>query len=91
LIYVLVIVTGVVAIVDDGVMMRLQNELVVTGTASITFNKKSSLVQINAKAANSGSIITNETTPVTNFDYTYWSSPVTGQKLIDFFRQYTWR
>ena len=77
--------TGVVAIVADGVMMRLQNELVVTGTASITFNKKSSLVQVNATAANSGSIFyERETTPISNFDYTYWSSPVTGQKLIDF-------
>ncbi|MBX9888659.1 MAG: T9SS sorting signal type C domain-containing protein [Flavobacteriaceae bacterium] len=77
--------TGVTATIADGVMMRLQNELVVTSTGSITFKKNSSLVQINATAANSGSIFyERETTPITNFDYTYWSSPVAGQKLIDF-------
>jgi hypothetical protein len=47
--------TGVVATVADGVMMRLQNELVVSGTGSLTFNN-SSLVQINATAQIAGSI-----------------------------------
>ncbi|MBX9888658.1 MAG: T9SS sorting signal type C domain-containing protein [Flavobacteriaceae bacterium] len=76
---------GVAATIAAGVMMRLQNELIVTGTGSITFKKNSSLVQINATASNSGSIFyERETTPITNFDYTYWSSPVAGQKLIDF-------
>jgi hypothetical protein len=77
--------TGVTAIVAQGVMMRLQNELTVTGTGSLTFSDDSSLVQINDAASNSGSIFYQRvTTPISNFDYTYWSAPVAGQKLIDF-------
>jgi hypothetical protein len=72
--------TGFVATVADGVMMRLQNELVVTGTGSLTFNN-SSLVQINATAQIAGSIFYERDHTITNFDYTYWSSPVTGQNL----------
>ena len=76
---------GVIATVASGVMLRLQNELQVLGTGSLTFKDDSSLVQINDNALNSGSIFyERETTPITNFDYTYWSAPVAGQKLIDF-------
>jgi hypothetical protein len=66
-------------------MLRLQDKLVVEGGGKMTFFNGSSLVQINDNAVNSGSInYERETTPISNFDYTYWSSPVTGQKLIDF-------
>ncbi|MDG2431218.1 T9SS sorting signal type C domain-containing protein, partial [Flavobacterium sp.] len=76
---------GVTATVASGVMLRLQNELSVIGSGSILFLNNSSLVQINDNAVNSGSIKYDRlTTPISNFDYTYWSSPVTGQKLIDF-------
>ncbi|MBC5846648.1 T9SS sorting signal type C domain-containing protein, partial [Flavobacterium kayseriense] len=66
-------------------MLRLQDKLDVEVGSAMTFLSGTSLVQINATAANSGSIFyERETTPITNFDYTYWSSPVAGQKLIDF-------
>lgn len=51
---------------------------------SLTFYNNASLVQINDDSVNEGVISytrTNNTTRET--DYTYWSSPVAGQKLIN--------
>jgi hypothetical protein len=49
-------------------------------SVSLTFKDKSSLVQINNAAVNTG-VITYErqTTPISRFDYT---SPVSGQTLF---------
>ncbi|NRT16275.1 hypothetical protein HNP99_002639 [Flavobacterium sp. 28A] len=74
---------GVQATVASGKTLKLQNQLTVNGT--MIFNDLSSLVQINDAAVNTGNITYKRQTPiVTNFDYTYWSSPVKNQKLIDF-------
>lgn len=75
--------TGVNIKVLTGVVVKIQDKLSVNG--SLTFEDGSSLVQINDAAVNTG-IITYKrttTTQIDNFDYTYWSSPVSAQKLID--------
>lgn len=73
--------TGINAVVSTGVSVILQDKLTVNGT--LTFQNNASLIQIN-DVANIGNITyIRETTPIKRFDYTYWSSPVLGQKLID--------
>ncbi|WP_418264603.1 hypothetical protein [Flavobacterium faecale] len=57
---------------------KITNNLSVTG-GKLTFNNQASLVQLNDNATNIGTIhYQRVTTPVSNLDYTYWSSPVTG-------------
>ncbi len=58
------------------------NEVVVSG-GSLVFENNSSLVQLN-ETVNSGNITYRRNTmPVKKFDYTYWSTPVSPQKLVD--------
>lgn len=67
--------------VADGVTMKLENGLSVLGSGVLTFENNASLVQIN-DVANTGNIIYKRiSTPMKNYDYTYWSSPVAGQIL----------
>lgn len=68
--------------IPSGKTLTLTNELKVTG-GSLTFENTASLVQTN-NVINSG-VITykRQTTPIGKFDYTYWSSPVDEQKLIN--------
>jgi hypothetical protein len=74
--------SGVVVEVDSGVVMTLENGLAVVGTGTLTFENNASLVQVNDAAVNTGTIIyKRNTTPMKNYDYTYWSSPVAGQTL----------
>ncbi|WP_086454685.1 LamG-like jellyroll fold domain-containing protein [Flavobacterium sp. FPG59] len=73
--------TGINAVVSTGVSMKLQDKLTVNGM--LTFENNASLVQVN-DVANTGNIkYQRETTPIKRFDYTYWSSPVSNQKLFD--------
>ena len=59
------------------------NEVVVNTGSLFFFDDDSSLVQIN-DVANTGNIKYKRTTPdVNKFDYTYWSSPVDGQTLVN--------
>ncbi|RTZ07843.1 T9SS sorting signal type C domain-containing protein [Flavobacterium bomense] len=77
---------GVKVLVKTNHALKITNAVKVNtalGT-SLTFENNSSLVQVNNDAVNTGIItyirnnnITRET------DYTYWSSPVAGQKLYD--------
>lgn len=58
----------------------IQSNLVNNGT--IFVENSGSLVQRNDYAVNAASITLNrETTPMKLYDYTYWSSPVSGQTL----------
>lgn len=61
--------------------LKITNWVHVNG-GSLTFENKASLVQINDSALNSGNIIyERKTTPLKQFDYTYWSSPVVSAPL----------
>ena len=68
--------------VDSGGVLKIENGLDVQGTGTLTFENNASLIQVNDAAVNTGKIIyKRETTPMKNFDYTYWSSPVQDQVL----------
>jgi hypothetical protein len=74
--------SGAAVQVDSGIVMTLENGLAVVGTGTLTFENNASLVQVNDAAANSGTIIyKRNASPMKNYDFTYWSSPVAGQKL----------
>ena len=68
-------------VINSGHTMTITNAINVTNNAStsLVFNDKSSLVQ-TTNAINTGAIEYRRiSSPMKNFDYTYWSSPVTGQ------------
>ncbi|MCW2121119.1 T9SS sorting signal type C domain-containing protein [Flavobacterium sp. 7A] len=70
--------------VASGNSLIIQNEVKVNG--SLTFKNNASLVQVNDNPVtpNTGNInYKRQTTQITNFDYTYWSSPVEGQTLYN--------
>ena len=74
--------SGVSVGVNSGVILKLEDGLDVRGTGALTFENNASLIQVNNYAVNTGAIIYKcNTTPMKNFDYTYWSSPVVGQTL----------
>jgi hypothetical protein len=59
------------------------NKAVVNNGGTLTFENNASLVQM-ANVANTGNIIyKRKSTPMKNFDFTCWSSPVTGQTLFN--------
>ncbi|MBC5840680.1 T9SS type A sorting domain-containing protein [Flavobacterium sp. F-380] len=70
-------------IFDNGNSLKVTNKVTVSG-GSLEFYSQSSLVQIN-NVSNSGNITYNRTLngPITKFDYTYWSSPVSPQTLYN--------
>nr|WP_294922355.1 T9SS sorting signal type C domain-containing protein [uncultured Flavobacterium sp.] len=69
--------------VDSGVDLKIENGLTVDPAGTLTFENNASLIQIN-DVKNSGNVTYKRTTsPMKNFDYTYWSSPVSGQRLYD--------
>gem|GEM_PF-1787285 len=62
--------------------LTLLNSLQVNG-GSMTFESNASLVQIN-NVPNAGNIVyKRDTTPIRKFDYTYWSTPVQDEMLIN--------
>jgi hypothetical protein len=75
---------GVAVVFNIGHTLTVTNGVTISGTGTLTFKDKSSLVQIN-NVANSGNItyerITN--TNIRNTDFTYWSSPVSPQTLYN--------
>ncbi len=78
-------VTGSAAVtIKSGRTMTITNEVTVLGPSFLTFENTASLIQTNDAAVNSGNIIyKRNTTSVLGSDYTYWSSPVANQQLIN--------
>jgi hypothetical protein len=81
------VLSGIVTF-NTGHTLTVQNDVKVTG-GSLVFEDKSSLVQVNyldnnsVPFSNSGNITYKRTTtPMFKFDYTYWSTPVSGQNLL---------
>lgn len=73
-------------VVNAGNTMTIVNEVKVNG-GSLTFEDKSSLVQITRVTtnANTGDITYKRNTSLKKFDYTFWSSPVTSTKKMNEF------
>ncbi|NNE31798.1 MAG: T9SS type A sorting domain-containing protein [Winogradskyella sp.] len=71
--------------------IEIQNDIVVNG--DITVERRGSVVQIddNASTSGSGNIIVQKNTALLNtaFEYTYWSSPVSGETIEDTFSNVT--
>jgi hypothetical protein len=58
---------------------------VVVAAGSLIFNNNASLVQVNDAAINTGNITYRRSAmPMSQFDYTYWSSPIANQVLSTF-------
>jgi hypothetical protein len=76
--------SGTVVTIESGATLKIANEVTVLGTGILKFEIDASLIQINDAAINSGNIkYDRHTAPIIKTDYTYWSSPVSPQKLID--------
>lgn len=75
-----------IVIIKSEKTMTIVNQVVVAG-GTLTFEDKSSLVQINntPAIANSGSINYIRKTNVKKSDYTFWSTPVTGTMKMNEF------
>lgn len=72
--------SGFTVTIPSGNTMTITNA--VTNGGILIFENNASLIQLNDGAVNTGKIIyKRETTPMKNFDYTYWSSPVKDQVL----------
>ena len=79
--------SNVNVVATAGDTFTVQNEVVVASSpASLTFQDTSSLIQVNSSASiNSGNIIYyRNSQPMRQLDYTYWSSPVSGQTISSF-------
>jgi hypothetical protein len=69
--------------VNPGVVLTVQNAVVVNSGGTLTFENTSSLIQVNNAAVNSGFVTYKRTTTGLHmFDYTYWSSPLFPQTLF---------
>ncbi|WP_300978553.1 DUF642 domain-containing protein, partial [Flavobacterium sp.] len=72
--------TGVTATVPSGVTLTITNA--VTTNGQLIFENNASLVQ-TTNATNTGAIEYRRiSSPMKNFDFTYWASPVTGQNIV---------
>lgn len=69
-------------IINSGHTLSVTDDIKITGGGSLTFEDGAGLVQTNDAAANLGSITyKRKTTPLKQYDYTYWSSPVASATL----------
>ncbi|MBF4508833.1 T9SS sorting signal type C domain-containing protein [Flavobacterium sp. JLP] len=74
---------GANVVVQSGIDLKIENGLTVNPAGSLTFENNASLIQIN-NVPNSGNVTYKRiTAPMKNFDYTYWSSPVSNQTLYN--------
>lgn len=71
-------------LIKDGHTLTITNAVNVTNgaTTSLIFENNASLVQTN-NVTNSGAIeYRRKSSPMKNFDFTYWSSPVANQNIV---------
>lgn len=74
--------SGATVQIHSGNTLTVLNGLTVNSGGTLRFDDDASLVQTNDAAVNSGTIIyERETTPLKQYDYTYWSSPVLSAPL----------
>lgn len=71
---------GKILTIKSGAILNVAEDITVIGTGKIVVENTGSLVQINNDATYTGSnssfVLNRETTPVTRYDFTYWSSPL---------------
>jgi uncharacterized repeat protein (TIGR02543 family) len=76
--------------IESGKALTVTNKVYVNPAATMTcetsdLSESGSLIQINETDTNDGNITYNRRVPVIrSTDYTYWSSPVSGQDLYNF-------
>jgi hypothetical protein len=76
------ILSGGMVTIREGHNFTVQSEINSQGL--VTVENGGSVVQKNDLAVNTGTIrVRRYTTPMTRYDYTYWSSPVLGQSLFN--------
>ncbi|MEZ0131253.1 hypothetical protein AB9T88_16375, partial [Flavobacterium sp. LBUM151] len=77
--------SGISITVPSSRTLNIVNGLTVAPTASLTFDNHSALVQTNNTAGiNSGNITYKRiASQIRLADFTYWSTPVSPQRLID--------
>jgi hypothetical protein len=74
---------GTKVTIKSGRTLTITNGVTVDINESLIFENNASLVQIN-NVTNIGAIVYKRISfPMKNFDATYWSSPVSGQTLVD--------
>lgn len=72
-------------VVSSGDTMTLLEGLTVASGSLVTFNNNAKLIQSGSTNLNSGAIVVKRTSSaLKRQDYTLWSSPVAGQKLLPF-------
>ncbi|MDP2060045.1 MAG: hypothetical protein Q8J97_09910, partial [Flavobacteriaceae bacterium] len=80
----LVINGGHTLTVSPNTTVKVKNGIDSKPTGYVIIEDSGSLVQVKDDAVNIGNItVKRNTTPVTRFDFTYWSSPVSGQTLLN--------
>ena len=68
--------------VPANLSLIVQKDIMVASTANIIIEDKGSLVQVDDAATNVGNItFKRKSTPLKQYDYTYWSSPLAAQTL----------
>lgn len=71
--------------INSGHTLTVANNLTVDTGATLQFENSASLIQDNALAINTGNIIyKRNSAPMRLYEYTYWSTPVTGQQMLAF-------
>jgi hypothetical protein len=68
--------------VPSGMTLTVEKEIVVNSTANIVVENTGSIVQVDDASINTGAItVKRNTTPMKQYDYSYWSAPVQGNTL----------
>lgn len=71
--------------ISSGHTLTVENNIDIAAGSSLVFENNASLVQVNPTAITNGNItFKRNATPMRQFEYTYWSSPVAGQTLVGF-------
>lgn len=71
--------------ISSGHTFTIENNISVAGAASFIFENTATLLQTNAAAVNTGVIhYKRNSTPIRQYEYTYWATPVSGQTLAGF-------
>ena len=78
----IIVQSGATLNIQSASTITVENDIQVLGTGKFIIRNNCSLVQNNPLAVNIGNIeYRRNATPMIQYDYTYWSSPVAGQVL----------